>query len=406
MEAGLTLLNVVTLERAMEIAANEMPRIRRETVLPTDEAAGLILAADIVSGADVPAFDRSTMDGYAVIAADTFGAGQAVPAMLDVIGEIPMGAAAAFSLAPGQCARISTGGMLPAGADAVVPVEYTDLDAGNLMLCYTAVSPLRNVTRRGEDVKKGQTVLKRGDRLSPAAVGVLSAMGVTEAAVFAPPRVGILSTGNELVPITAAPAVGEVRDVNAHVLRAFLRGRGCDCRCYGIIRDEAAALTEALRRAAEENDIVLLSGGSSAGEADKTAEIVASLGTVFCHGIAVKPGKPTVLGQIGSAAVFGLPGHPAACYFTASLLVGAYLDARAGLPRRRNTVKARITEHVSSNHGREELLCVKLLDGRAAPIYAKSGVISFLSAADGYVIIPRDAEGIAEGEKVEIFPFE
>ena len=405
MEARLTLLNVVSLEKAMEIAANEMPRAKREVILPTDEAAGMILAADVVSRADVPAFDRSTMDGYAVIAADTFGAGPAVPAMFDVIGEIPMGAEAALTLQPGQCARIPTGGMLPAGADAVVPVEYTDLDDEDLMLCDCAVSPLQNVTRRGDDVKQGQTVLRRGDRLSPAGVGVLSAMGVTQVSVFAPPRVGILSTGNELVPISAEPAVGEVRDVNAHLLLAMLRGRGCDCRSYGIIKDEEAALTEALRKAAAENDIVLLSGGSSAGEADKTAEILARLGTVFCHGIAVKPGKPTILGKIGGAAVFGLPGHPAACYFMASLLVGAHLDARAGIKGRRNTVKARIAEHVSSNHGREELLCVRLDGDQATPIYAKSGVISFLSAADGYVIIPRDAEGIAEGAEVEIFEF-
>ncbi len=370
--------------------------------LPLDEAAALTLAEDIVSCADVPAFDRSTMDGYAVVAEDTFGAGQAIPAMLQVAGEVRMGEAADFELRPGECARIPTGGMLPKGANAVVPVEYTDEEAGNLMLCYAAAAPYKNVTRRGDDVKRNQTVLQKGAVLSPAAVGVLAAMGVAEVQVYAPPRVGVLSTGDELVPIDNAPAPGEIRDVNSHILSALCARWGCVCKSYGIIRDEAAALTQALQTACNENDIVLLSGGSSAGPADRTAEIVGNLGEVFCHGIAVKPGKPTVLGRVGDAAVFGLPGHPAACFFTASLLVRTHLDARTGAKAPGRTVKARLAEHISSNHGRAELLCVKLTGELAVPLYAKSGVISLLAAADGYVIIPREAEGLRAGCEVTV----
>ena len=237
-------------------------------------------------------------------------------------------------------------------------------------------------------------------------VGVLAAMGVTGVPVFAPPKIGVLSTGNELVDIKKTPAVGEVRDVNTHLLLALAKAWGCPGKSCGIVPDEAKALTAALKTACEENDIVLISGGSSAGEADRTAEITASLGTVFCHGIAVKPGKPTVLGKVGDTAVFGLPGHPAACYFMASLLVKAHVDARMGRPGAVNTVTAALTEHVSSNHGREELLCVRLQNGRATPLYAKSGVISTLSAADGYVVIPREAEGIRQGEKVIVNLFQ
>lgn len=396
------MLNVVSLERALEIAAHEMPCGRDTLCLPLGEAAGLTLAENIVSGADVPAFNRSTMDGFAVCAADTFGAGQAVPAMLTIVNEVKMGEAAGFSIVPGQCARIPTGGMLPAGADAVVPVEYTEEGPDGLMLCYAPVSPLKNVTRRGDDVKQGQTVLHKGAFLSPAAVGVLAAMGVTEVSVFAPPRIGVLSTGNELVPISQTPTPGEIRDVNSHLLTALCKRWGCAYKSYGIVPDEAEALRQALKTACDENDIVLLSGGSSAGEADRTAETLAALGQVFCHGIAVKPGKPTVLGRVNETAVFGLPGHPAACYFMAALLVKAHVDARTGTQTGPRTVTAALTEHVPSNHGREELLPVTLTNGKAKPVYAKSGVISLLSAADGYVIIPRDAEGIREGSEVTV----
>ena len=280
-----------------------------------------------------------------------------------------------------------------------------DEETGSLMLCYAAVAPGQNVTRRGDDVKRYQTVLQKGAVLSPAAVGVLAAMGVYEASVYAPLKIGVLSTGNEIVPIEQTPAPGEIRDVNSHLLLSLGRRWGCACKSYGVIPDEEDALTRALQTACDENDIVLLSGGSSAGPADKTAEITGKLGTVFCHGIAVKPGKPTVLGRVGDTAVFGLPGHPAACFFTASLLVKAHLDARTGRSDQTNTVKAKLTEHVSSNHGRAELLCVKLTPEGAVPVHAKSGVISVLSAADGYVIIPREAEGIRAGSEVEVITF-
>ena len=399
------MLNVISLSRAMEIAAEDMNHTLQAQTVPLEAAAGRILAADIRGKEDVPAFDRSTMDGFAVIAADTFGAGQAVPAMLDIVNEVRMGERADFAIAPGQCAKIPTGGMLPQGADAVIPVEYTDTEAGNLLLCYQAVSPLQNVTRRGDDVAKGQTVLQKGARLSPANIGVLAAMGQTRIKVYKKPRVGVISTGNELVDAAKTPLIGEIRDVNSHLLAAQVAAWGCEGRSYGIIPDEKEALEAALKQACAENDAVLLSGGSSAGEADKTAEIIGELGAVFCHGIAVKPGKPTVLGRIGETAVFGLPGHPAACFFMAALLGKRHIAALTGAKSTDRAVGAVLSEHVSSNHGREELLCVRLESGKAIPVYGKSGVISLLSAADGYLVIPREAEGIREGSRVDVILF-
>lgn len=400
------MLNVISLQKALEIVTTELHGAAATETLPPDAAVGRILATDIRSREDVPAFDRSTMDGYAVIAADTFGAGQTLPAMLEIAGEVRMGQPALCALAPGQCAKIPTGGMLPAGADAVVPVEYTDEDAGGLMLCYTAVSPLQNVTRRGDDVAAGQTVLRKGTRLSPAGVGVLAAMGITQIEVYKPPKIGILSTGNEIVPIEKEPGPGEVRDVNSHLLAALAAGWGCEYKTYGILPDREDVLTAALQKAAGENDIVLVSGGSSAGEADKTAGILSALGQVYCHGIAVKPGKPTILGSIGATPVFGLPGHPAACCFMAALLVKRHVAARTGTLCAEQTVTAVLSEHVSSNHGREELLCVRLEGSKAIPVHGKSGVISLLTAADGYVVIPRDTEGYAAGTAVKVHSFQ
>ena len=397
------MLNVVSFNEAVAIVRTQMPaQTLPAEALYLDAAAGRTLAADIVSEENVPAFDRSTMDGFAVRAADTFGATAALPAMLRNAGEIKMGEAVSLCIGPGECAAIPTGGMLPKGADAVIPVEYTETQ-GDLCLCCAAVSPLQNVTRAGDDVAEGQTVLKTGTRLTPAAVGVLAAMGRGTVSVFRKPKIGVLSTGNEIVPIEQAPQPGQIRDVNAHLLLSLCAAYGCVGTSYGIVPDEKDALSDALRRAAAENDAVLLSGGSSAGKADLTAEVIGALGEVYCHGIAVKPGKPTVLGQACGKAVFGLPGHPAACWFMAELLVKKYVDRLLCDETAPVPVKAALTEHVSSNHGREELLCVRLDGSAAAPVYGKSGVISQLAAADGYIVIPRDCEGLPKDAEVEIY---
>ncbi|MBQ6067589.1 MAG: molybdopterin molybdotransferase MoeA [Clostridia bacterium] len=399
------MLNVVSLNEAVGIARTRMPApsLAAEE-LPLDAAAGRTLSEDIVSGENVPAFARSTMDGFAVRAADTFGATAALPSMLRVAGEIKMGEETSLSIVPGECAAIPTGGMLPKGADAVIPVEYTETQ-GDLCLCCAAVSPLRNVTRAGDDVARGQVVLKAGTRLTPASVGVLAAMGRGTVPVFRRPKIGILSTGNEIIAIEKKPLPGQIRDVNSHLLLSLCAVYGCEGTAYGVAPDEKNALLAALREAAAENDAVLLSGGSSAGKADLTAEAIDELGEVYCHGIAVKPGKPTVLGQVCGKAVFGLPGHPAACWFMAELLIKEYVhrllrDETAPVP-----VKASLTEHVSSNHGREELLCVRLDGAAAVPVYGKSGVISQLAAADGYIVIPRDCEGLRAGEPVDVYLF-
>lgn len=364
-----------------------------------------ILGEDIVSGENVPAFDRVTVDGYAVLSGDTFGCSESMPCQLEVTGEILMGQEATDSIASGRCIKISTGGMLPEGADGAVMVENTEEMVDGTCLIYKAVSPFENVTKKGDDVKIGDKVLKKGTRLSSKHIGVLASLGISEALCIKKLKVGIISSGDEIVPVEENPACGQVRDVNSHILSALCRERDCEVKAYGIIRDSFEKLYAVTEKAVSECDIVLLSGGSSAGTRDMTVKVISDLGEVFVHGIAVKPGKPTIIGKIGNCAVFGLPGHPAAAYFTAMRFVLPLIKRIYGADGEVKTVKAVTAFNISSNHGREEFIPVRIEKGVAYPIFRKSGVISLLCEADGYIVIDRNKEGLKTQEEVEVHLF-
>ena len=400
------MLSVVSVDQAEALCASLAGTVPREETLPLSALSGRVLSRAVRPAGDVPLFSRSAMDGYAVIAADTFGAGESAPAELTVIGQIAMGEETALSLAPGEAARIPTGGMLPKNADAAVPVEYTEEDGFSSVLVYRGVSPLENVVRRGDDLRGGDVLFAPGVRLDPAKIASLAAAGIERCAVYARPRVGILSTGNEVDPVGAPDRPGRVRDVNSHLLYAVCLAFGCEPRLYGIVPDELGALKAALSRAAAENDLILLSGGSSAGERDLTAAAISALGELLAHGVAMKPGKPTVIGRVGPAPVFGLPGHPAACYFVAETLVRRCIETLSGALLPAYKARATLTDNISSNHGRTEFVCVRLSGGKATPVYGKSGVVSQLSRADGYLRVERDREGVSAGAEVEITLFE
>ena len=396
------MLHVVTKEEAVQcvraFAKSVAPRTEE---ISLSRAFGRTLAADVIAQEDVPAFDRSTMDGYAVCAADTFGASAAMPSQLEIAGEIAMGEAPDLQLRRGQCARIATGGMLPQGADAVVMVEHTD-EAEGLCLVYQAVFPGRNVTRRGEDIVCGATALPAGTRLLAQHIGILAAVGQYVVPVWQKPSVAVLSTGDEIV--RSAPSAGQVRDVNSDLLCAMLAAQGCEPQFHGVTPDDRTAIRNALADCLHHADAVLLSGGSSAGTRDLTVSVLDELGKVFFHGIAMKPGKPTIFGAAQGKPVFGLPGHPLAAYFVFRLVVSAYLDALLRCPAERPIRTAALAVNVPSNHGREEYLCVRIDEnGEAVPLHTKSGVISVLSAADGFIRIPRDTEGLDKGTVVEVF---
>ncbi len=400
------MLKVVSSEEAFGIINENLTCINvgSEKVSLCDSL-GRVLSEDIISRENIPAFNRSTVDGYAVKASDTYGCGQSIPAQLDIIGEILMGESADLSIGDGQCIKISTGGMLPEGADSVVMVEHTDNSFDSLCLIYKAVSPFENVTRKGDDIKEGDTVLKKGTLITSRETGILASLGINEVSVALKIRVGIISTGDEIVSADSDITLGKIRDINSHILSALMREKDCECTEYGIVKDKYDDIYNAVVKAVKENDIILISGGSSAGTRDMTAEIISSLGEVYAHGIAIKPGKPTIIGRIDGKAVFGLPGHPAASYFVCLRFIVPLVCTLLGRKVKDRTVKSKILQNISSNHGREEIVCVKLSDEGAEPVFGKSGVISLLSRSDGYIIIDRNREGLKSGEETEIHLF-
>lgn len=401
------MLTVKTPEEVLRLLETEFsPRPVPEEV-PLSEARGRVLFAPVEAGEFVPGFDRSTVDGYAVRSADTFGCSDAIPAILRLRGEVLMGEGAGCALEPGCCAAVPTGGAMPPGSDAAVMLEYTeDYGDGTVGICRSA-APGANLIFKGDDVRPGQTVLPAGRRLEVQDIGALAALGVSRVTVCRRPAVGILSTGDELVPVEETPGSGQVRDVNSAMLQALVEEAGGEAVCFGILRDDEELLREKLDLALERCDMVLLSGGSSVGMKDAACRVIGSRGEVLLHGVAMKPGKPTILGRAEGKPVFGLPGHPVAAFFVSRLFVLPLLDRLQGRTPGWYTVPAVLTEAVSANHGRAQYMGVFLSrrDGIlcARPIRGKSGLITTLAGSDGWFCIPRDCEGAAAGETVQVY---
>lgn len=396
------MLNVTTPEEARALLKERFKNTLNETeIVPLGAAAGRVLAEDIFSPEAVPTFDRSTVDGFAVRAKDTFGASEALPSLLKYAGEVDMGRAAGLTLAYGECAYVPTGGALPAGADAVVMLEYVS-ELGAERGVERPASPGSNIIFAGDDIGRGQLLFKKGRILFPRDEGALAALGLCTVSAVRKPRVAVISTGDELVPPNEAVTDGKVRDVNAPLLSALLAESGAESVRFPIVRDDADELRSALR-AASEFDVTLISGGSSAGARDMTAALIGELGECFMHGLAMKPGKPTVIGEISGKPVFGLPGHPVAACFVYRLIVRPTLDSMTGAVRRELVSRARVSVNIPSNHGRAECVPVRLQGGVAEPIRIKSGLITLLRDADGFIYIPRDSEGLRAGAETEVY---
>ena len=400
------MLKVTTLENAQnELFLRFFDKKEAETVF-FSSGVGRVLAEDINAAEHVPDFSRSTVDGYAVRAENTFGCSETIPALLKLKGEVLMGQAAGFKLGPGECAYVPTGGQVPEGTDAMVMLEYAEDFGGGQIGLQKPSAPGAHIIFRGDDVVPGKAVLKAGHRLLPKDIGALAAMGITKVPVVKKPVVAILSTGDEIVlPDTAALRIGQMRDVNSPMLAAAVSAAGGEARELGIVPDDADALKAALAAALSQADIVLISGGSSVGAKDAAASVLAELGELLFHGLALKPGKPTMAADIGGKPVFGLPGHPVAAYFIFHLLVRPLIAAMLGSSAKSPAVSAVCAAAIPSNHGREECVPVCLEAGRAVPIMSKSGLITTLSGADGFIRIPRDAEGMAEGSSVKVYLF-
>lgn len=372
-------------------------------------ACGRVLASDVVAPEDLPPFPRSVVDGYAVRAADTFGSSEGLPAYLTVAGEILMGRLPDITLGSGQAARVPTGGILPAGADAAVMVEHTQELSATEIEVRRPVGPGENVIRPGEDARRGAVVLSAGTVLRSAQIGLLAGLGIAQVEVAVRPRVAVISTGDEVVPPRQTPEAGRIRDINGPALCAAVLAEGGEPVFCGIVPDRLEPLLAVLGAARERADLILVSGGSSIGLRDEVARAIAALGPpgVLVHGVAMKPGKPTVLGLCGRMPVVGLPGHPTTVLVVFHVFVREMIARLLGRrPDPFPSVKARLTRRVASAPGRTDYLRVMLRqrDGAlwAEPILGKSGLISTMVGADGLAMIPEAAEGIESGEEVVV----
>lgn len=400
------MLSVKTPEEVLQIISEHFAPTQLTEAIAPEAACGRVLAEDVLCSEYIPGFDRSTVDGYALCAADTFGCSEAIPAVLPSDAAVEMGSGASSPLSPGGCASVPTGGALPVGADSVVMIEYTEDYGDGTVGIFRPAAPGENVIYRGDDAVPCSVILPEGRRLTVPDIGALAALGVTAVRVKRAPAVGIISTGDELVPVSASPKFGQVRDVNSSLLGAMCADAGANVRFFGIIPDEEAALGAALDSALTCCDTVIISGGSSVGLKDMAERLMSERGELLLHGIAMKPGKPTLLSDIGGKPVWGLPGHPVAAFFTADLFVRPLLARMGGRELHRMRTRAVLAAPVSANHGRAQYTGVRLRrEGcvlYADPIRSKSGLIISLAASDGYFCIPRDCEGMSAGEEITV----
>ena len=396
-------LKVIAVSEAVKIAEGIVPVIDSETV-GLEDAYGRILAEDAVSDIDIPGFDKSWKDGYAVIAAETVTATDSMPVMLRLAGRIPMGVGEDRSIVKGECLNIPTGGRMPAGADAVVMLEYTDEVAGDILV-KRPVAPGENVIYAGEDFKKDSVVYKAGKVLTASDIGALAAIGYARVPVKRKPVIGIISTGIEIVDVDTVPEIGQIRDVNSYLCSAFAKKYGCIPKRLGIVRDDCEEMKALLKEAKDKCDLILVSGGSSKDLKDVTAQAIYGVGEVLVHGIALAPGKPTIIGKIGETPIVGIPGHPAATYMVLSVLVRHMLRRLCGLEKDISTLKsAKLSTNIASEKGREEYVRVRITeDGLAEPLFGKSGLLNTIVESDGVVKVPAGCEGLEAGEFVEVF---
>lgn len=391
-------------------------RLRTESVAFCD-AVGCTLADDIVCEENIPPRARSVMDGYAVRSADTSGASEGVPSFLNIVGEVEMGKAVSFRIKSGECAYIPTGGFLPEGCDAVVMLEDCESFGSSQAAVYTAVSPGRNIVQAGDDMKKGEIVIKCGKRLDYADIGVLAAVGKERLEVYRPWRVHVISTGDEIVPPEQKPSEGQMRDVNSHTIAALARKYGFETSTE-LLPDDESLLEMHIRAAMESCDIVAVSGGSSQGKKDATAKIIDRLASsgVLTHGIAVKPGKPTIIGfdEPSHCVLLGLPGHPVAAVLLFDLIAGGLWKEMSGESGsdKPSFLYGRLDVNLPASPGRKTFQLVKIFeeyaekDGTAEiivrPVYGKSGLIRTLAEADGYIVMEVNEEGLCRGTQVRV----
>ena len=402
---------VITIDQALAFTA-EFPRMPTEVVALTDSL-GRVLAEEVRSDIDLPDFARATMDGFALQGASTFGASEGNPAFITVKGTVVMGASPDLSVGPGEGVRISTGGMLPAGADCVVMIEHTDAIDDTTIEVYRSVAPGQNMVAIGEDIKNGEIILTRGRRIRPQEAGLLAALGRQKVPVYRQPHIGIISTGDEIVPIDEIPGPGQVRDINSYTLSALCEEAGATAETFGIVRDDDRTLLATCSLALARCDMILVSGGSSVGARDFTIDVIAAMqnARILFHGVSISPGKPTILATVGRKAFWGLPGHVVSAMIVFSRIVKPFIDHISGhsdSAGQEFRLTAQLSRNVASSQGRVDYIRVRLYQDRgilwAEPILGKSGLINTMVKADGLIEIDMNTEGLDKGALVEVIP--
>ncbi|MDD5747452.1 MAG: molybdopterin molybdotransferase MoeA [Actinomycetota bacterium] len=402
-------LSLIGVSEALDLIFSELKDFEPRTEkVSLSESLKRVLARDLIAQRDLPGFERSAMDGFAVCSSDVVGAGESQPVPLELFGEVPMGSMPTRSVESGKAMRVFTGGMIPDGADAVVMVEDTELSRGMLDV-KRGVAPGENIVRADGDVSCGELLISRGTALNPSHIGAMAGLGVTEVEVYSKPRVGVIATGDEIVPPEEEPGVGQIRDINTPALCAQVEFYGCESEHFGIVEDKLEKILTVAEIALSSCDVLLISGGSSMGMKDETSTVISRLGKpgILVHGLKLKPGKPTIAAICDGKPAFGLPGNPSSALIVLRELVKPVLLRLRGenqsflLPPR--TVEAVITKSISSITGRMEFVPVYLReDGGlyAEPVTGKSNLIGTLSKAVGLVRIKEESEGIEKGQKV------
>jgi len=395
---------LLSFEEAKRVVEANIKPITRVETINIDDTTGRVLAEDVVATLSSPPFDRAAMDGYAVKAKDTFDSGQFSPKVLNLVGEIHAGETPKERVNSGQCIQIATGAMMPKGADAVVMVEDTE-EENNKVKVFKAVYPKANVAKKGEDIKKGEPVLEHDFVLDAGKIGVLASQGINQIKVYEKPKVAILPSGEEVIEVGKKLRQGQVYDINSHTVASVVKENGGIPIKFGIVSDTLEEIKSTITEALE-NDLVVISGGSSVGERDLLIDVLQDWGEVLFHGIQVKPGKPTIFAMIEGKPLMGMPGYPTSCLINTYLFLLPAIRKMAHLPPRRGeTVKARLSRRVPGSVGRRQFLTVKIEGSEAVPVFKESGAITSVANADGYIEIAENIDLLEKGELVTVILF-
>lgn len=395
---------LVSFEKALSVVMSNVQPISKTEIASLGELDGRVISEDIVSSINVPSFNRAAMDGYAVIASDTYGASESEPRTLKLTAELHAGDLARKELQRGECVQVATGSMLPPRADAVVMVEFTERTEGGVEI-RRPIHPGGHVSKKGEDIRRGDTALKNGDLITPAKAGVLAALGINRVSVYQKPSIAIIPTGDEVVEVDSERKEGQVYDINSHTIAAVVSENGG----YPVVWKPVPDLEEVLMKTVSAtlgHDMLVFSGGSSVGSRDMMGQIFSRLGRVLFHGVQIKPGKPTLFAITKGKPAFSMPGYPTSCLVNSYLFLTPAVRKMARLPPRRDVrVKARLSKRLAFTLGRKQFLPVQLKQDVAIPVFKESGAITSMSFADGYIVIPPNVESLQKDQEVEVTLF-